>query len=337
MENKQWDGATYGTGWMHRTLIRSLRFLDVRLFYWFSYIFVIPVALIKNPSRRSSYAFYREALGFGRLKSALQTYLNHCMFAQVVIDRFAMYAGKRFEIEIDGDEVFQSLISQPEGFIQLSSHVGNYEIAGYSLSSGSKTINAVVYGHEKQSVMDNRNSMFTKTGTRMIPIKEDMSHLFEIDRALVGGDIVSFPSDRYMGDARTIECEFFSRKAKFPMGPFSVATMRGLNVLAINVMKEGAKKYHIYITELPYDKSASRKQQMTSLLSAYVAELERILRKYPSQWYNFYDFWNVAGTDGAGEPKRMEESEKNGRIQGSGNVQRVRENLKRMGKPKENG
>ena len=225
------------------------------------------------------------------------------MFAQVVIDRFAMYAGKRFEIEIDGDEVFQSLISQPEGFIQLSSHVGNYEIAGYSLSSGSKTINAVVYGHEKQSVMDNRNSMFTKTGTRMIPIKEDMSHLFEIDRALVGGDIVSFPSDRYMGDARTIECEFFSRKAKFPMGPFSVATMRGLNVLAINVMKEGAKKYHIYITELPYDKSASRKQQLTSLLSAYVAELERILRKYPSQWYNFYDFWNVAGTDGVGESK----------------------------------
>ena len=308
MENRQWNGATYGTGWMHRTLIRSLRFLDVRLFYWFSYIFVIPVALIKNPSRRSSYAFYREALGFGRFKSALQTYLNHCMFAQVVIDRFAMYAGKRFEIEIDGDEVFQSLISQPEGFIQLSSHVGNYEIAGYSLSSGAKTINAVVYGHEKQSVMDNRNSMFTKTGTRMIPIKEDMSHLFEIDRALVGGDIVSFPSDRYMGDARTIECEFFSRKAKFPMGPFSVATMRGLNVLAINVMKEGAKKYHIYITELPYDKSASRKQQLSSLLSAYVAELERILRKYPSQWYNFYDFWNVAGTDGAGESKRMEES-----------------------------
>ena len=320
MENRQWDGATYGTGWMHRTLIRSLRFLDVRLFYWFSYIFVIPVALIKNPSRRSSYAFYHEALGFGRFKSALQTYLNHCMFAQVVIDRFAMYAGKRFEIEINGDEVFQSLISQPEGFIQLSSHVGNYEIAGYSLSSGSKTINAVVYGHEKQSVMDNRNSMFTKTGTRMIPIKEDMSHLFEIDRALVGGDIVSFPSDRYMGDARTIECEFFSRKAKFPMGPFSVATMRGLNVLAINVMKEGAKKYHIYITELPYDKSASRKQQLTSLSSAYVAELERILRKYPSQWYNFYDFWNVAGTDGVGESKRMEESEKNGRIQGSGNV-----------------
>ena len=196
MENRQWYGATYGTGWMHRTLIRSLRFLDVRLFYWFSYIFVIPVALIKNPS-----------------------------------------------------------------------------------------------------------SMFTKTGTRMISIKEDMSHLFEIDRALVGGDIVSFPSDRYMGDARTIECEFFSRKAKFPMGPFSVATMRGLNVLAINVMKEGAKKYHIYITELPYDKSASRKQQLTSLLSAYVAELERILRKYPSQWYNFYDFWNVAGTDGVGESK----------------------------------
>ena len=52
MEQKQWAGSTYGSGWMHRCLIRSLRFIDVRFLYLFSAIFVIPVCLVLNESRK---------------------------------------------------------------------------------------------------------------------------------------------------------------------------------------------------------------------------------------------------------------------------------------------
>ena len=62
------------------------------------------------------------------------------MFSQVVIDRFAMYAGKHFEVRIEGYEHFQHLSNQKEAFIQLSSHIGNYEMAGYTLTSKEKTI-----------------------------------------------------------------------------------------------------------------------------------------------------------------------------------------------------
>ena len=125
------------------------------------------------------------------------TWRNHCMFSQVVIDRFAMYAGRRFKVQIVGEDLFAQFSERPEGFLQLSSHIGNYEIAGYSLRSG-KGIHAVVYSNEKESVMQGRSSMFSKTNVSMIALKEDMSHLFEIDSAICSGDIVSFPSDRYM-------------------------------------------------------------------------------------------------------------------------------------------
>ena len=226
------------------------------------------------------------------MKSAWMTYRNHCQFAQVVIDKFAMYAGKKFDVEVIGMDHFNDLASRDEGFIHMSSHIGNYEIAGYTLVSERKTINAVVYGHEKASVMENRNNMFVKTNIRMISLKEDMSHLFEIDNALCNGDIVSFPTDRFMGQTKCIECDFLGRKAKFPQGPFSVATMRGLDVLAVNVMKVGMTRYKIYVTPLQYDRTKSRREQIRQLSEAYVAELEKRILEYPAQWYNFFEFWN---------------------------------------------
>ena len=292
MAQGQWAGTTYGNGWMHKCLIKTLRILDVRLLYLFASIFVVPVCLILNPSRKTAYTYFREIHKYGRLKSAWATYINHCKFAQVVIDKFAMYAGKKFDVVVEGMNEFNALASGQEGFLHLSSHIGNYEIAGYTLVSEKKTINAVVYAHEKASVMENRNNMFTKTNIKMITLKEDMSHLFEIDQALCNGDIVSFPTDRFMGQTKCVDALFLGKTAKFPQGPFSVAAMRGVNVLAVNVMKIGLTKYKIYVTPLHYDKEQPRKEQIRQLTGAYVAELEKRVLEYPTQWYNFFDFWN---------------------------------------------
>ena len=292
MAQEQWAGKTYGNGWMHKCLIWLLRFIDVRILYLLASVFVIPVCLILNPSRKTAYRYFREIHKYRRLKAAWATYINHCKFAQVVIDRFAMYAGKKFKVTVDGMDKFNALAAGDEGFLHLSSHIGNYEIAGYTLVSERKTINAVVYGYEKASVMANRNSMFTKTNIRMIALKEDMSYLFEINEALCNGDIVSFPADRFMGETKCIEALFMGKTAKFPQGPFSVAAMRGLDVLAVNVMKTGLTRYKIFVTPLQYEKDKPRKEKIRQLSQAYVAELEKRIKEYPTQWYNFFDFWN---------------------------------------------
>lgn len=290
-ESKEWTGTTYGNGWMHKHLILVLRYIDVRLLYVFSYLFIVPVCIILNPSRRTAYHFFHRLLGLNSGRSAWLTYVNHCRFAEVVIDKFAMYAGRRFKVDVDGLDLFNALAAGEEGFIHLSSHIGNYEIAGYTLTSDKKTINPVVYAGEKASVMASRNDMFEKTNIHMILMRSDMSHLFEIDNALSSGQIVSFPADRTNGASKVIEHTFLGKTASFPQGPFSVATMRGLNVLAVNVMKEGWTRYRIFVTPLDYSRSLPRKQQITQLLDAYINELELRIKQYPTQWYNFFDFW----------------------------------------------
>lgn len=291
MARKEWKGTTYGNSMMHKRLIALLRHVDVRFVYLFAYIFVVPICIILNHSSKTAYRYFRDIHGYGKLKAAWNTYVNHCMFAQTVIDKFAMYAGRKFDVVVEGLEFFQNCSCQENGFLLLSSHIGNYEIAGYSLVSARKKIHAVVYADEKASVMANRDNMFCKTNVDMIALSPDMSYLFEIDKALSSGDIVSFPSDRFMGHSREVECTFFGKPAKFPLGPFTVATMRSLDVLAVNVMKTGTKKYVAYVTPLHYDTSKSRKEQTRQLAEAYVSELEKRLRQYPTQWYNFFDFW----------------------------------------------
>ena len=68
--------------------------------------------------------------------------------------------------------------------------------------------------------------------------------------------------------------------------------MRQLEVLAVNVMKLSAKRYKVYVTPLSYDKTAPRKEQIEQLSRAYVDELERLIKLYPKQWYNYYEFWS---------------------------------------------
>ena len=277
---------------MHRWLIKMLRWTDVRLIYAFSDIFIVPVCLVLCKSRGIIYRYFRERFGYNPLKAAWWTYKNHCRFSEAVIDKFAMYAGKKFDIDVEGYEHFLHLAEQPDGFVMLSAHVGNYEIAGYTLVAKKKPINALVYFGEKQTVMQNREMMFASTNIRMISVMSDMSHLFEIDHILQNGETLSMPADRILGSPKAIEAEFLGAKARFPQGPFSVTAMRGLDVLAVNVMKTSWKHYRVYVTPLIYDKGAPRKAQTAELSRAYVGELERIVRLYPEQWYNYYAFWN---------------------------------------------
>ena len=292
MAKQEWAGTTYGNEWMHKWLIRMLRYIDVRILYLFVALFIIPVCLVLNPSRGIAYRYFRQRIGYGRMKSAWKTYVNHCLFGQVVVDKFAMYAGKKFVVEIENyNEFIDRAARKEEGFVQLSAHIGNYEIAGYTLAVEGKRFNALVFAGEKASVMRNRSKMFTGTNISMIAIQPDMSHLFEIDKALTDGGIVSMPADRINGSKKCIELDFLGAKAKFPLGPFSVATMRGLEVLAVNVMKDSLTSYKIYVTPLLYDKGATRQEQIKQLSEAYVAELEKRVRQYPEQWYNYFKFW----------------------------------------------
>ena len=50
-------------------------------------------------------------------------------------------------------------------------------------------------------------------------------------------------------------------------------------------MKESGQKYHFYFEE------ASDCKDSQKILSQYIESLEGIVKKYPEQWFNFYQYW----------------------------------------------
>jgi len=275
---------------MQRSLVALMKVLPRVVLYAVMALVVPFYMLINREGYRTTYRFFRERLGHGPLRSFAGVYVNHFVFGGVILDRFAMYAGKTFRFESSENDRIRQMSSEPEGFIISSSHVGNYELAGYSLSSGAKTLNALVFAGEKKTVMDGRRKMFSGTGISMIPIMEDMSHIYRINSLLGEGQIVSMPCDRIFGSPKYVEAPFFGESARFPMGPFAIAVSKGVKMVAVFSMKTSLKGYRLIVRPLEMC-GETRAEKTSSLARSYAAALEQTIREYPYQWFNYFDFW----------------------------------------------
>ena len=278
LQHNEWSGKTDGQPWMQRSLIAMFRVVPLWLPYGVMAL-VVPFYMIFNrKGYNAMYRFFRERMNYGRWKSFWKVYANHFRFGQIILDRFGVYAGKKYRFITEGQELMDELETHPEGFVNLSSHVGNYEIAGYSLKPKSKRFNALVYAGETATVMENRQKMLSQNNMSMIPVKEDMSHLFLLNNAIDNGEIVSMPADRIFGSQKAVECQFFGEKARFPMGAFALASKKNVPMLAVFVMKESYKTYYAFVRGI---KNAQD----------FADNLEEIVKRYPTQWFNYFDFW----------------------------------------------
>ena len=291
LEHSNWKGNTGGTPWMQRFMAWSFRYLPLQVPYW-CMGWVIPFyMLFAHKGYLAAYHFFRRRMGYNPLRAFWHVYLNHFRFGQVIIDRFAMFSGKTFQCEIDNYDAYRKLDQGEAGFVQVSSHTGNYELAGYSLIPERKSFNALVFSGETEQMQKGRSQMFEGKRMAMIPVSPDMSHIFAMNNVLAEGNIVSIPGDRVFGSPKTVECIFFGAKADFPLGPFAMAVQRGVEMLAVFCMKETTHRYRIFCRPLTVPDDLKRRDRMAALAQAFASELETVVRQYPNQWFNYFEFW----------------------------------------------
>ncbi len=264
---------------MQRTLVRLAGALHPSVLYAVVSLVIPFYMLFDRRGYRASYSFYRKRLGYGPLKSFAGVYRNFFSMGKIVIDRFAMYGGRSFNFTFDENNCLSTLSKGEKGFVIASCHVGNFELAGYSLSLGGKRLNALVFAEETKAVMAGREELFGRRNIRMVPVSADLQHLFTVSAALADGEIVAVPADRLFGSEKKIRCCFFGEEASFPAGPYALAGARNVPVVAVFVMKTGVTTYSISAAEV-------------ADAASFAAALEDIVRRYPYQWFNFYNFWD---------------------------------------------
>ena len=294
-KTKDWRGITGGGTFGQKTLLFLFYFVNVTIGYVFLATTVPFYMLFSRKGYLSIYHYFRKYFSYRPLKAFIKTYQNHFVFGQCMLDRFAVYAGRKnfFRLTITGEDEFYKLLNDEKGFMIASSHVGNFEISGYLLKQDKKHINALVFGGETKEVMDNRLKYLNLNNVSTIPVSDDMSHIFTINDAISAGEIVSMPCDRVFGSAKSVECDFLSGKADFPIGAFVLAVHFNVPIVSIFVMKESVSNYQVYVKPITLDDSikAPKREKAEYLAREYVKELENIVGQYPEQWFNFYEFW----------------------------------------------
>ncbi|HOG24906.1 MAG TPA: lipid A biosynthesis (KDO)2-(lauroyl)-lipid IVA acyltransferase [Bacteroidales bacterium] len=289
-----WKGTTGGGNFGQRALLLLFRYVDIRVGYAILGL-VIPFYMIFNQSGYKAIKDYFRRIGYkGNVNYHI--YRNHYLFGQMMMDKFYLFARKKniFKSRVTDWDQFTELLKGKGGFLISGAHAGNFEICGYFLQQRLKKLNAVVFGGESAFMQENRASALSGNMAELIPVSPDMSHLFTIKSALEKGEMVSMPSDRLFGSTKSFSFPFLGSPANFPMGSFLLAAQLDVPMVSLYVMRERGMKYHIICKQMSVDRSQYRNSReiARALCQAYVEQLENVLKSYPHQWFNFYDFWN---------------------------------------------
>lgn len=288
----QWDGKTKGTLLGYKIFVFFIQKLGVRTAYGLL-IFVACYYFICYPKNfQSIYYYLHNRLGYSKFSSFLKVYQSYFVFGQTIIDKVAISAGMRdqFTYEFDGIENLKEILTEQNGGILISAHLGNFEISErfFSELDFSFQINQVTVDGEVSVIKEYLESFSQKSTIRYIYIKEDMSHIFDINKALSNNELICFTGDRYFEGSKVMTAKLLGKEAVFPVGPFLLASRLGVPVIFVYVMKEKNLHYHLYARKA----EGLKKRDAQSVLDAYVLSLEGMLKKYPLQWFNFFDFWN---------------------------------------------
>jgi predicted LPLAT superfamily acyltransferase len=291
-DERQWQGKTDGTPWMHRTLISMFKFIPLPVMYFFM-SFTIPYYLIAHrKERRAIYHYFRRRQGYSRLKASWHTIANHYVFGAVVMDKFASYAGRKFKITVENMDIFRKYAFSDKGFVMLTAHVGNGEICGYSLKAP-KRMNVLAYGGEAETISQSRSRILTSNNIRLIPTDDDMEYLFVIRNALDDGEILSLHADRVYGSSKTVSARLLGSSADLPVGPFAVSLMGEVPALTVFAVKKSLNSYKIFIENVDGGAAdAPMNERAAAMAQSYCNNLGKVLRQHPNQWFNYYEFWN---------------------------------------------
>ncbi len=286
----EWKGKSKGSVSGYKVFIFLIKHAGINVAYLLL-VFVSLYYVLFSPKQTAAiYRYFRIHQKKGILRSIINSYLNYFVFGQTLIDKVAITAGleHKYTYEFDGIHHIQQLAKDNTAGILISAHVGNFEVAQYFMGEFDKKIHLVTTDEERQAIKSYLTSIMAKPKTEFIVVKDDLSHVFEINEVIGQKGMICFTGDRFVDNTKTLTADMLGSPARFPAGPFLISSRLSTPVLFVYVMRERKRHYHLYAR-----KATFTHRDAQSLLHAYTQSIEHILAKYPLQWFNYYDFWKA--------------------------------------------
>jgi len=242
----------------------------------------------------------REFLGrvYGRPATILETFNHHKVFAVTILDRIYMLTDRlhMLDVAFHNQEPLVQLLEQKRGCLLLGSHLGSFEVLR-ALGARLPQTGLRVLMHETHNQQITRflNHLNPQIASTVIPIGHPDTML-RVKEDLEAGRMVGLLGDRVMGEDKKTSCTFLGEPAEFPLSPAVIALALKVPVYIFFGLYTGSNRYEIHfecLTEALDIKRPQRAEITRELTCRYSSRLEYWAKKYPMNWFNYYDYWHT--------------------------------------------
>jgi predicted LPLAT superfamily acyltransferase len=294
-QNPTEDRRRIGSGIGMKMLARIMRLVPA-LAYEFALIPVVWYFIVKPEGRRAASVLYRRLGRKGGAFRRLWFGLSQArMFSKIILDNIylGLFGSEKFVIEENGTKILLEQLSKGKGLVMLSAHMGNWHLAVNFLSNTKTPVHLVIDDVRTEEVRRQMDSAkLTSTHLTIHGAEAGAGLAFELSAALKRGEAVIIAGDRAGSGGRRVKARFLGKEAWFPSAALLLADTVGAPVCAALTFREGPRRYTCFgVGPLKVVKDAPKEERIRTMLEEFVSVLENAVRRYPAQWFNFYDFW----------------------------------------------
>jgi predicted LPLAT superfamily acyltransferase len=157
-----------------------------------------------------------------------------------------------------------------------------------------------IVGHFANAKMINAvlEELAPEMAGRVIHVGDDPVALaLKLRERLEQGSMLAFLGDRVGLNDKSVTVTFFGREARFPTGPFLLASALKCPVYLVFGLYFEPNRYELFCEPFSERVSlprANREGALRDVVQAYATRLESYCRRAPDNWFNFYDFWEAS-------------------------------------------
>ncbi|CAN7494766.1 acyltransferase [Acidovorax sp. LjRoot66] len=224
------------------------------------------------------------------------------MFAEVILDKLLALTGRyRFDrVAFTGREQFSALLQQQgRGAVVVTAHMGCIELCR-AIAERHSGLRLSILVHTAHAERFNRvlQRLAPDSGVQLLQVTEfNAATAMMLGERVARGELIAIAGDRVpVREGRVTHATFLGHQAPFPCGPYVLASVLECPLYFMGCVHDGAgyAVEFVPLAERVLLPRARREQALAEYAGLFAQQLERMLRKAPYDWFNFFPFWDQA-------------------------------------------
>jgi phosphatidylinositol dimannoside acyltransferase len=197
---------------------------------------------------------------------------------------------KRARVVVNGREHVQAALGGGRGAVVVTAHVGAWDAAARLLGAELGVRVALVMEAEPDpAARALHDDVRRGAGVEVFGVGEGPLDALPVLRHLRGGGVVAFQIDRRAPSGRGLDTTLFGRPFSIPEGPFRLAALAGVPLLAVFSSRTGYFAYEIEAGPPVECQRPIVGAELEAAAREVVGRLEAFIARHPTQWFHFGD------------------------------------------------